>query len=89
MAKAGPIDWREVLEEELQDPAFRAEWEAWHEESDGDSALSRIAIEDIAETDSALRANGLSLEEIIESGRDIRGELLREMYGIDPGESEE
>lgn len=84
MARAGAVDWREVLEEELQDPVFRAEWEAWHEESDGDLALSQIAIEDIVETDRALQAQGFSLDEIIESGREIRGDLLREKYGIEP-----
>jgi transcriptional regulator with XRE-family HTH domain len=26
--RAGAVDWRDVLEEELQDPTFRAEWEA-------------------------------------------------------------
>lgn len=28
MTRAGAVDWREVLEDELQDPDFRAEWEA-------------------------------------------------------------
>jgi hypothetical protein len=28
-----------------------------------------------------LRKQGLSLDELIESGREIRGELLKEMYG--------
>jgi hypothetical protein len=89
VAKAGAIDWREVLEEELKDPIFRAEWEAWREESDDDSTLSRIAIEDFAETDRALRSHGLSLDEIIKSGREIRSDLLREMYGIEPSAEEE
>jgi len=31
-----------------------------------------------------LREQGLSLEELIESGRDGRDELVREQYGIDP-----
>lgn len=30
----------------------------------------------------ALRAKGLTLEELIESGREIRGELVEEEYGI-------
>ena len=29
-----------------------------------------------------LRANGVTLDELIESGREIRKDLLREMYGI-------
>lgn len=31
-----------------------------------------------------LREEGLTLDELIESGRAIRGELVREMYGLDP-----
>ncbi|MGI8828130.1 MAG: AbrB/MazE/SpoVT family DNA-binding domain-containing protein [Chloroflexota bacterium] len=31
-----------------------------------------------------LREQGVDLDEMIESGRDIRGELLSEEYGIDP-----
>lgn len=32
-----------------------------------------------------LREEGLTLEELIESGRDERDSLVRELYGIDPG----
>lgn len=32
----------------------------------------------------ALREKGLSLEELIESGREIRGKMVKEKYGIDP-----
>lgn len=39
-------------------------------------ALDRIGV--------ALRETGLTLEDLIESGREIRGELIREQYGIDP-----
>jgi AbrB family looped-hinge helix DNA binding protein len=31
-----------------------------------------------------LAAQGTSLEELIESGRDVRGELISERYGLDP-----
>ncbi|MGH2557933.1 MAG: AbrB/MazE/SpoVT family DNA-binding domain-containing protein [Thermomicrobiales bacterium] len=34
----------------------------------------------------AIREAGVTLEELIESGREIRGDLLREMYGIEPTE---
>lgn len=34
----------------------------------------------------ALREQGLSLDELIESGRAIRGDLIRERYGLDPDE---
>ncbi len=32
----------------------------------------------------ALREKGLSLDELIESGREIRGQMVKEKYGIDP-----
>lgn len=32
----------------------------------------------------ALKEKGLSLEELIESGREIRGQIVKEKYGIDP-----
>lgn len=31
-----------------------------------------------------LREKGLSLEELIESGREIRGQMVKEKYGLDP-----
>jgi AbrB family looped-hinge helix DNA binding protein len=36
----------------------------------------------------SLSEQGLTLEELIESGRSERDELLREMYGIEPRETE-
>jgi AbrB family looped-hinge helix DNA binding protein len=33
-----------------------------------------------------LREKGLTLEELIESGRDIRGQILKEQYGLNPEE---
>jgi AbrB family looped-hinge helix DNA binding protein len=33
-----------------------------------------------------LRAKGVTLEELMESGREIRADLLKEHYGIDPDE---
>jgi len=35
----------------------------------------------------ALRATGVTLEELIESGREIRGQLIAEKYGIIEGNS--
>jgi len=35
------------------------------------------------EIGAGLREKEITLEEMIESGREIRGELLKEMYGID------
>lgn len=45
-----------------------------------------IAVRDITEADRLLREQGLSLEEIVESGRSIRGTLIKEIYGIDTDE---
>lgn len=45
-----------------------------------------MAMKALDEIGKALRDQGLSLEELIESGREERGELLRELYSIDPSE---
>jgi bifunctional DNA-binding transcriptional regulator/antitoxin component of YhaV-PrlF toxin-antitoxin module len=42
-----------------------------------------LADRDFDLVDAELRKQGLSLDELIESGREIRGELLKEMYGRD------
>jgi bifunctional DNA-binding transcriptional regulator/antitoxin component of YhaV-PrlF toxin-antitoxin module len=42
-----------------------------------------LADRDFELVDAELRKQGLSLEELIESGREIRGELLKEIYGRD------
>ena len=42
-----------------------------------------IATKMLDQIGEALKERGLSLEELIESGRDSREELLREQYGID------
>jgi AbrB family looped-hinge helix DNA binding protein len=42
-----------------------------------------VAAKALDEIGVILRAQGLSLEELIESGRDTRDELLRELYGIE------
>ena len=43
-----------------------------------------VATKALDEIGAILREQGLSLEELIESGRDERDDLLRELYGIDP-----
>lgn len=40
-----------------------------------------LAIKDLDEIGNALREQGLTLEDMIESGREIREELYREWYG--------
>ena len=42
-----------------------------------------IAARDIDRTDAEFRAQGLSLDDLIDSGREIRGELIKEQYGLD------
>lgn len=37
----------------------------------------------------ALRDKGLMLEELIESGREIRGQIIRERYDIKPNDKDE
>ena len=37
----------------------------------------------------ALRQRGLSLDDLIESGRDIRAEIAKEKYDVGPGEPEQ
>ena len=43
-----------------------------------------VAQEALEEIGQILKEKGLTLEELIESGREIRGNLLQEEYGIDP-----
>lgn len=43
-----------------------------------------IAMKALDRVGAILRAQGVDLDEMIESGREIRGELLKEEYGIDP-----
>lgn len=42
-----------------------------------------IAARDLDQTEAELRAHGLSLDDLIDSGREIRAELIREQYGLD------
>lgn len=37
----------------------------------------------------ALREKRLTLEELIESGREIRGQIIRERYDIQPNDNDE
>lgn len=54
------------------------------ETPDGVLLTSRqTAIEqDLAQVDDELRKYGLSLDELVESGREIRGQISRERYGL-------
>lgn len=42
-----------------------------------------VALDLLKEIGESLKAKGITLEELLEDGRDIRGDLLKEMYGID------
>lgn len=45
------------------------------------TAQQAVAARALDEIGAALRERGLTLEELIESGREIRGELISEQYG--------
>lgn len=44
-----------------------------------------VALDALRRLGESLKAKGITLEELMESGREIRGELLEEMYGLDAG----
>lgn len=44
-----------------------------------------VALDLLKEIGDSLKAKGISLEELLEDGRAIRGDLLKEMYRIDAG----
>ena len=48
-----------------------------------------IAMKALNRVGEALRGRGLSLEELIESGRDIRGQMIEEQYDTGPDESDQ
>jgi len=43
-----------------------------------------VAMKALDRVGEILREQGVDLDEMIESGREIRGQLLKEEYGIDP-----
>ena len=44
----------------------------------------RVEIErDLARADAELAEHGLSIDELVESGREIRAEIVKERYGLD------
>lgn len=45
-----------------------------------------IAMKALDRIGAVLREKGLTLEELIESGRAIRGQIIKEKYGIEPDE---
>lgn len=47
-----------------------------------------IAMKALDRLGDILREQGLSLEELIESGREIRGQIVKEKYGIGPDDKE-
>ena len=47
-----------------------------------------LAMKALDRVGEALKESGLSLEELIESGREIRGQIIREPYDTSPDESE-
>ncbi len=53
-------------------------------EETSETAQEAAVIQALAEIGEALKERGISLEEIIERGRTIRGQLLEEQYGLEP-----
>lgn len=61
-------------------------------ETDDGVLISRrevVTMKALREIGESLKENGISLNELLESGRDIRAELLEEMYGIDTEQADE
>jgi len=48
------------------------------------SRREAVALGTLRAIGESLKEKGVTLEELMESGREIRGELLMEMYGLDP-----
>lgn len=46
-----------------------------------------VAIKALDRIGELLREKGLTLEELIESGREIRGQMIREKYNIEPDDN--
>ena len=47
------------------------------------SPQSIVAMRSLDQIGQALKEQGITLEELIESGRDIRGKLIKEKYGLE------
>jgi AbrB family looped-hinge helix DNA binding protein len=44
-----------------------------------------VATEALEKIGEILRENGLTIEQLIESGREIRGQIVKKKYGLDSG----
>ena len=75
-----PADFRRKYNLKAGDEIAFEETEAGLLISTKELALKRI----LDEIGQELRENNVSLEDLIDSGRDIRGEILREKYGLNP-----
>lgn len=47
------------------------------------SPRETVALDALRKIGESLKEQGITLEEMVENGRKIRGDLLKEMYGID------
>ena len=43
-----------------------------------------VAMEALGKLGALLKEKGITLEELMESGHEVRGALVKEMYGLDP-----
>jgi bifunctional DNA-binding transcriptional regulator/antitoxin component of YhaV-PrlF toxin-antitoxin module len=76
-----PIEWRKRYGLE------KGDFITFEETEDGKLVISpkqAQMIKLLDEIGEALKEKGITLDEMIESGREIRGQMLKEKYGIDP-----
>lgn len=50
------------------------------------SSREMVAMKALEKLGAMLKEKGITLEELMESGQEIRGDLVKEMYGLDPTE---
>ena len=77
-----PVDWREKYGLKKGDIV------SFVETDQGLIVVPRVvlAMRLLDEIGEELKKQGVTLDELMESGREIRGEMLKEKYGIDPSD---
>jgi AbrB family looped-hinge helix DNA binding protein len=80
-----PAEWREKYGLKKGDEIVFEETDQGLVISPREAILLRL-LDDIGDE---LRADGVTLEELIRDGREIRGKLLKDMYGFEPNDEQE
>jgi AbrB family looped-hinge helix DNA binding protein len=80
-----PAEWRERYGLKKGDEVVFEETDQGLLVSPREAILLRL-LDDIGDE---LRAKGVTLEELMQDGREIRSKLLKEMYGIEPDTAQE